>query len=153
MLFVYIHQSNIQHELRRRRCRRGGGERTEEELRGTVVQCDDKACVRLQGAAELASHAKVADFELATVIVQNIGRLEVTVQHPVVMQVVHPIQELIHEALDLHACADMLRSFCAVTSWLAVIQQKLPPSVLSLRSLKHDQFPWRTMLQTLSITQ
>lgn len=58
-----------------------------------------------QGAPILAGQAEVTDLEVALVVVQDVGGFQVSVDDPVVMQVLHSCYELVHQALDLQ-CAE-----------------------------------------------
>jgi hypothetical protein len=48
-----------------------------------------------------AGEAEVADLEDAPVVEQQVGGLEVAVDDPVAVHVLHPAQQLLHQALDL----------------------------------------------------
>ena len=75
--------------------------RTQQELRGAVPERDHIVGVRAQRRSVLARQPEVADLELALVAVQDVAGLEVAVQDPVLVQVVHPAEQLLHQALYL----------------------------------------------------
>ena len=54
-----------------------------------------------QGAAILAGQAKVTDLEVPLVVVQDVGGLQVSVDDPIVMQILDTLQKLPHQCLDL----------------------------------------------------
>lgn len=65
-----------------------------------------------EGAAVLAGQAKVTDLQVPLVVVQDVAGLQVPVDDPVVVQVGHPGNELLHQALDLqHKLGLTARSF------------------------------------------
>lgn len=68
-------------------------------------RCTHCRCKGPQRAAILSRQAKVTDLQLPCVAVQQVAGLEVTVNHPVVMQVGYALQELLHQALDLRRTA------------------------------------------------
>ncbi len=68
----------------------------EQQLWSAVVERRNEARVGLERRPVLARHAQVADLDLALVIVQDVGRLQVPVQHPVVVQVLDAVEQLIH---------------------------------------------------------
>ena len=74
---------------------------THEQLGGAVPQRDHVVGVGAQRGPVLARQAEVADLELAAVAVQDVAGLQVAVQHPVLVQVVHPAEQLQHQALHL----------------------------------------------------
>ena len=57
--------------------------------------------VRPQGAAILAGQAKVTDLEVPLVVVQYVGGLQVSVDDPIVVQILDTLQQLPHQCLDL----------------------------------------------------
>ena len=56
----------------------------------------------MQGGAVLAGETKIADLELARIVVEDVGGFEVAVEDPVVVQVCDAPQELLHQVLHLH---------------------------------------------------
>eukprot|EP00955_Chlamydomonas_euryale_P060424 357715-Chlamydomonas_euryale.AAC.5 len=73
----------------------------EQQLGRAVPERDDHVRVGLERRAVLACEPKVADLELALGVVQDVGALEVAVQHPVGVQEVHARKHLQHEVLDV----------------------------------------------------
>lgn len=61
----------------------------------------------LVALAELTGEAKVGQLEAALIVDEQVGCLEVTVQHALVVAVRQALQELLHVALDLQATATM----------------------------------------------
>ncbi len=68
------------------------------------MEGDDVVGVGAQGGPELAGEAKIADLELSAVAIEDVAGLEVSVQHPVVMQVGDARKQLAHQALHLRTC-------------------------------------------------
>lgn len=53
--------------------------------------------------AVVTCEAKVTDLDVAKVVVQNVGGLEVAVEDPVVVQVAHALEHLVHNPFHLQA--------------------------------------------------
>ncbi|RUP52479.1 hypothetical protein BC936DRAFT_141578 [Jimgerdemannia flammicorona] len=66
-----------------------------------VPQGDDQLSHGPQRAAVLPGQAKVGDLNLAAVVEQQVGGLEIAVDHPVVVQQGHGGKQLKHNGLDL----------------------------------------------------
>ncbi|GIX64311.1 sphingomyelin phosphodiesterase [Babesia caballi] len=73
----------------------------QEELRRPVPVRDDVLRVVFYRVPELARHAEVAYLEHPAVVVQDVGGLQVPVQHPVRVHVRHAQQQLAQQALAL----------------------------------------------------
>lgn len=65
--------------------------------------------VGAQRGAILARKPKIADLELPLVAVQDVAGLQISVQDPVFVQVVHPLEQLQHQALHLQAVGHYVR--------------------------------------------
>mmetsp|Transcript_6291 Transcript_6291/g.20034 ORF Transcript_6291/g.20034 Transcript_6291/m.20034 type:complete len:330 (-) Transcript_6291:876-1865(-) len=75
----------------------------QQQLRRTVPQRDHAVGERvlLAGRGHPAGQPPVGNAQLQVPSHQNVGRLEVAVQHPVAVDVVQPLQQLLHERLDV----------------------------------------------------
>lgn len=80
---------------------RGGvAGRAEEELGRAVPEGDDELGEFGGRVADVAGHAEVGDLELAAVVEEEIGGLEVAVEDPVVVEVGDARGELEEEGFD-----------------------------------------------------
>lgn len=77
------------------------GRGPEDELRRAVPERDDELGEsRGRWVADISRHAKVGNLELAAVVEEEVGRLEVPVEDPVFVQVRDSGRELEEETLD-----------------------------------------------------
>jgi len=74
---------------------------TQKKLWCAIPQRDHIVRVWAQRGPILPRQSKIAYLELPLVAVQDVARLQVAVQHPVLVQVVHPTEQLLHQALHL----------------------------------------------------
>eukprot|EP00964_Phaeocystis_antarctica_P128970 scaffold92794_cov54-Phaeocystis_antarctica.AAC.4 len=81
--------------------RRPVGQAAEQQLGRAVPQGDHHVRVWLERVAVLAREAKVADLHHAAVVHEEVGRLEVAVQHPVLVAVLDGRGQVEHEPLHL----------------------------------------------------
>jgi hypothetical protein len=70
---------------------------------GAHAQGDDFGGVGAKGGAEIAGEAEVAELE-AALVVEEVGELEVAVDHPMLVHEGHRVEELDEQALDLRFC-------------------------------------------------
>lgn len=84
----------------------------EEQFWRTIPQCHDELGHLAQGVAELAGEAEVGDLDLAPVVHEQIGRLQIAMELPSACRVMlahNPVgmamrdgrEELVHDRLDL----------------------------------------------------
>ena len=74
---------------------------TQQQLGGAVPEGDHVVGVGAEGGPKLACKPKIAHLELSPVAVQDVAGLQVSVQHPVLVEVVHASKQLLHQALHL----------------------------------------------------
>mmetsp|Transcript_10411 Transcript_10411/g.22099 ORF Transcript_10411/g.22099 Transcript_10411/m.22099 type:complete len:417 (-) Transcript_10411:311-1561(-) len=84
--------------------RRAVETRTEQQLGGAVPERDDPVGVRSKLLLKGPREAKVCKLELPLVVDQQVGALDVAVEHAVLVAVGHPLEQLLHVALDLRRC-------------------------------------------------
>ena len=64
---------------------------TKEEFDGSVVQGDHIESVGSERTAILPCQTEVTNLQLPLVVIQDVGGLQVAMQHPVVVQILHSL--------------------------------------------------------------
>lgn len=74
--------------------------RAQQDVRGTVPECDDLVTESVDGNAESACKTKVSELELTLVVDQQVLRLEIAMEDSVIMAEGDTAEQLVHEGLD-----------------------------------------------------